>query len=57
VHDDGRDFAAAAEDAGVSVEIWVAPEMIHVWHAFAGMVPESDAALARLADWITARLG
>jgi acetyl esterase/lipase len=55
--DDGRDFAAAAEDAGVSVEIWVAPEMIHVWHAFAGMVPESDAALARLADWITARLG
>jgi acetyl esterase/lipase len=40
----------------VPVEIWVAPEMIHVWHLFAGMVPESDAALARLAEWIKQQL-
>jgi acetyl esterase/lipase len=54
--DDARDLAANAEDAGVEVELWVAPEMIHVWHAFAGLVPESDAALARLAEWIQKRL-
>lgn len=54
--DDARDLAANAEDAGVEVELWVAPEMIHVWHAFAGVVPESDAAVARLAEWIKRRL-
>lgn len=55
--DDSREFCAKAEGAGVEVELWVAPEMIHVWHAFAGLVPESDAALARLGGWIRQRLG
>jgi acetyl esterase/lipase len=54
--DDATGLGAAAEEAGVEVDIWVAPEMIHVWHLFAGMVPESDAALATLATWITKRL-
>lgn len=54
--DDSREFCARAEDAGVEVELWVAPEMIHVWHAFAGLVPESDAAVARLGQWIRRRL-
>ena len=57
LRDDARELAARAEDAAVPVEIWVAPEMIHVWHLFAGVVPEADAALARLADWIKQRLG
>jgi len=30
--------------------------MIHVWHLFAGMVPESDEALASLGRWIAARV-
>jgi hypothetical protein len=34
----------------------VAPEMIHVWHVFAGMVPESDLALAKMGRWIKVRL-
>jgi len=55
--DDSRELAARAEDAGVAVDIWVAPEMIHVWHLFTGLAPEADAALARLADWIKQRLG
>ena len=54
--DDARELCARAEDAGVPVEIWVAPEMIHVWHLFAGMVPESDASLASLGAWIKQRL-
>jgi monoterpene epsilon-lactone hydrolase len=54
--DDSTRLAERAEAAGVDVELWVAPEMIHVWHVFAGMVPESDVALATLGGWIEARL-
>jgi len=44
--DDSTMLAERAAAAGVDVELWIAPEMIHVWHVFAGMVPESDVALA-----------
>ena len=54
--DDSTMLAERASAAGVDVELWVAPEMIHVWHVFAGMVPESDVALAALGGWIDARL-
>ncbi len=54
--DDSSMLAERAAAAGVDVELWVAPEMIHVWHVFAGMVPESDVALAKLGAWIDARL-
>lgn len=54
--DDAVLFAERAEAAGVEVELWVAPEMIHVWHAFAGLVPEGAAAMDRLGAWIRARL-
>jgi len=54
--DDSRMLAERGAAAGVQVELVVAPEMIHVWHVFAGMVPESDVALANLARWIEARL-
>ena len=54
--DDSTMLAERAAAAGVDVELWVAPEMIHVWHLFAGMVPESDEALASLGRWIAARV-
>jgi acetyl esterase/lipase len=54
--DDSSLLAERALAAGVDVELWVAPEMIHVWHVFAGMVPESDVALAKMGRWIEARL-
>jgi acetyl esterase/lipase len=38
-----------------TVEVW--PEMVHVWHASAGFVPESDAALDRIAAVTRPRLG
>jgi acetyl esterase/lipase len=54
--DDALVLAANAEDAGVEVELWVAPEMIHVWHAFGGILPEADDAVARLSEWIKKQL-
>jgi acetyl esterase/lipase len=54
--DDSIMLAERARAAGVQVELAVAPEMIHVWHLFAGMVPESDVALAELGQWVHLRL-
>jgi epsilon-lactone hydrolase len=54
--DDAVALAERARAAGVDVDLWVAPEMIHVWHAFAGLIPEGQEALDRLAAWIRARL-
>jgi epsilon-lactone hydrolase len=54
--DDSSMLAERAAADGVDVDLWVAPEMIHVWHVFAGMVPESDVALAKMGRWIKVRL-
>ena len=53
--DDGARFAAKADTAGVDVALQVEPDMFHVWAFFAGIVPESDAALDEVASWILAR--
>jgi acetyl esterase/lipase len=50
--DDSRRLADNAASAGVDVTLEVWPEMVHVWHAFAGMVPESDDAVARLGTFV-----
>jgi monoterpene epsilon-lactone hydrolase len=50
--DDGARLAARADDAGVDVTLQVEPDMFHVWPFFAGIVPESDAALDDIAAWI-----
>ena len=56
-----RDDSVAIGDlvaaSGGEVELWVAPGMIHVWHLFTGIVPESDEALERVAAWARPRLG
>lgn len=57
LRDDAIRFADLAEVAGVDVTLEVWPEMIHVWHAFGAAVPESDAAVTRVAEFITQRLG
>lgn len=49
----GERLAAAGVDA--TVEVW--PEMVHVWHFFAGRVPEADAAIAAIGRWLRPRLG
>lgn len=53
--DDARRVAAAAEAAGVVVSLHEAEDMIHVWHFFAGIVPEADEGIARVAEFITER--
>ena len=57
LRDDAIRFAELAEAAGVDVTLEVWPERIHVWHAFGAAVPESDAAVTRVAEFINQRLG
>ncbi|MBA3654697.1 MAG: alpha/beta hydrolase fold domain-containing protein, partial [Actinobacteria bacterium] len=53
--DDSIRFAERARAAGVDIEVDVWPEMIHVWHAFAPMLPEATVAIAKLAEFIKAK--
>jgi acetyl esterase/lipase len=53
--DDSRRFAERARAAGVDVELEVADEMIHVWHAFADILPEACEAIDRVAAFLERR--
>jgi epsilon-lactone hydrolase len=55
--DDSTRFAAKARAEGVDVSLEVWPEMPHVWHAFAGLLPESDQAIERIGSWLQAHCG
>jgi acetyl esterase/lipase len=57
LRDDAIRFAERATAAGVDVTLEVWPEMIHVWHVFGPDVPESEAGVARIAEFIAERLG
>lgn len=52
--DDARRTADAARLAGVAATLHEDAEMIHVWHFFAGIVPEADAGIVRIARFISA---
>jgi len=54
--DDSTRFAARARDHGVDVTLEVWDEMPHVWHAFAGLLPEADQAIERIGGWLTSRV-
>jgi acetyl esterase/lipase len=54
--DDARRLADRAKEDGVDVTIEVTPEMFHVWHIFAGYVPESDVAVAKVGDFLRSYL-
>lgn len=41
---------ALADGVDVTTEVW--PEMVHVWHLFAGRVPEATAAVARIGEFV-----
>jgi acetyl esterase/lipase len=53
--DDSTRVAARAREAGVDVTLEVWDEMPHVFHAFAGLLPESDQAIERIGDWLQHR--
>jgi epsilon-lactone hydrolase len=46
---------ATAAGVDATLEVW--PEMFHVWHVFAGRVPESTAAVERVGAFLQDRLG
>lgn len=50
--DDATRFAERAKAAGVDVTLEVWPEMVHVWHCFAPMLPEGQQAIERIGEYI-----
>lgn len=57
LYDDAARMAQAARKAGVEVELAEWDGAFHVWHMLAGMLPESDEAVAAAGAWIAKRLG
>jgi len=53
--DDARRLVNRAQAAGVSAELVEADDMIHVWPFFAGLVPEADVAIERIAGFVRDR--
>jgi monoterpene epsilon-lactone hydrolase len=53
--DDATRVAERAKSAGVDVKIEVWPEMVHVWHAFAKILPEGQQAIDRIGEFVIAR--
>ncbi len=52
--DDSLRFAAAADAVGVDLTLVVEEGLLHVWPLFPG-VPESDAAVAQIGEWVRKR--
>jgi acetyl esterase/lipase len=49
---DSRRFAERCPSA--ELEVW--DEMVHVWHVFAGRVPEATAAVERIGEFVRAHI-
>jgi acetyl esterase/lipase len=49
---DAQRLADAAAAAGVDVQLGLWPEMWHVWHAWAATLPEGQAALAQIGEFV-----
>jgi acetyl esterase/lipase len=56
LRDDTTRFAIRARDAGVDVTVALVDDMPHVWHLFAGSLPEADDALIDVAVWLADKL-
>lgn len=54
---DSERLRAKAAAAGVEVTLEVWPEMVHVWHGMAGLFPEADEAIDRVAEFLRPHLG
>ncbi|MFO7962828.1 MAG: alpha/beta hydrolase [Desulfobacterales bacterium] len=54
--DDSVRLADKAKKAGVDVAFNPWPDMIHVWHAFADILPEAKEAIKAIGDYISNRL-
>ena len=56
LRDDAVRVAERARADGVDVTLEVWDDMPHVWHTFAGILPEADEAIARIGTWLDERL-
>ncbi len=54
--DDATRVAAKARAAGVDVTLEVWPEMVHVWHLFAPILPEGREAINRIGEFLRLRI-
>jgi acetyl esterase/lipase len=54
--DDATRLTARARAAGVDVVLEPWDDMIHVWQAFAPLLPEADRAVARIGEWVRGRM-
>jgi epsilon-lactone hydrolase len=54
--DDSLRLAARASAAGVNATLEVWPDMIHVWHSFAAILPEARQAIDRIAEFVRTHL-
>jgi acetyl esterase/lipase len=57
LRDDAVRMAEKMRAAGCRVEIEVWPRMPHVWHLFAPVLPEANAAMARVGAFTDRMLG
>ena len=53
--DDSRRLAARVRASGGEVTYFEGEDLVHVWHFFAGLVPEADEAIRRVAAFVRAR--
>lgn len=54
--DDATRLEVRAKQDGVDVTIEVTPDMFHVWHIFAGYVPEADVAVAKVGAFLREKI-
>jgi acetyl esterase/lipase len=55
--DDATRLAERASNPGVETTLELWPEMIHVWHTFAAILPEGRQAIARIGEFVRTHLG
>ncbi len=56
LHDDATRLAERAQAAGVDVSLHVYDDMMHVWHYYAGVLPEADTAIEQIGQFLRAKL-
>jgi epsilon-lactone hydrolase len=54
--DDAHRLAARASSGGVETTLEVWPEMIHVWHLFAAILPAARSAIMQVSDFLSSHL-
>jgi len=57
LRDDAALLAHTARACGVTVDLAIWPDMIHVWQMFGGVLPEADAALADIRAFLLEHCG